>query len=104
MAMVVMEAALNVGRLDSSEVPHLRERKKAYLQINPFKNSSTMLLLVSLSLSLSLSSVSICCVSRFSKALNFFRFFFSFSSPLSLFKLIGDVAANARSQLETEEE
>ena len=55
MAMVVMEAALNVGRLDSSEVPHLRERKKAYLQINPFKNSSTMLLLVSLSLSLSLS-------------------------------------------------
>ena len=54
MAMVVMEAALNVGRLDSSEVPHLRERKKAYLQINPFKTSSTMLLLVSLSLSLSL--------------------------------------------------
>ena len=84
MAMVVMEAALNVGRLDSSEVPHLRERKKAYLEINPFKTSSTMLLLVSLSLSLSLSSVSICCVSRFSKALNFFSDFFFHFLLLSL--------------------
>ena len=82
MAMVVMEAALNVGRLDSSEVPHLRERKKAYLQINPFKTSSTMLLLVSLSLSL--SSASICCVSRFSKALNFFSDFFFHFLLLSL--------------------
>ena len=80
MAMVVMEAALNVGRLDSSEVPHLRERKKAYLQHDPFKIAT------SLSLSLSLSSVSICCVSRFSKALNFFSdiFFFHFLLLLSL--------------------
>ena len=82
MAMVVMEAALNVGRLDSSEVPHLRERKKAYLQINPFKTSSTILLLVSLSLSPPSRSAA-CPASR--KHLIFFQiFFFIFFSSLSL--------------------